>query len=194
MKTLKQILAKGAFGTVAAGAMALATANPAMAVERYDQDHGLDAGEVIAGAVITGGMAVGADAFDNVSHYDRRDRRYRDRRYDDRRYGGRDYDDRYYDNRGYRGGYHRVNERDAVDSCIYATEREAAHYFRSRRASVTEISRVNRTRYGVQVQGRIDIPGFGYRRGRGYQETTFSCYVDREMNPAVNVAGRRLAG
>ena len=56
MKNLTQNLKKGALGTVAAGAMALASATPAMADDRH-RDRGIDAGDVIAGAVIIGGIA-----------------------------------------------------------------------------------------------------------------------------------------
>ena len=187
MTNLKNIIAKGAFGTVAAGAMALATTSPAMAAERFDS--GTNAGDVIAGAFTIGKSATVMSAYyDDDRRY--RDRRYRDRRYDDRRYGDRYRDDRYYDDRRYRD----VNRRDAIDSCVYATEREASRYFGTRRAQVTEIDRVKRTRYGVQIQGRIDVPGLGYGRRGGYGDTTFSCYVDQNMDPAVNVAGYRLRG
>jgi len=65
MKTVSKALV----GTVAAGAMAMTSATPALA---RDHDDGIDAGDVIAGAVIIGGIAALAGAFD------RDDRRYRE--------------------------------------------------------------------------------------------------------------------
>ncbi|MEL6540755.1 MAG: hypothetical protein AAFQ34_05070, partial [Pseudomonadota bacterium] len=73
MTDLKKTIAKGTLGTVAAGAMALASATPAMADDRRDRG-GISAGDVIAGAVVIGGIAALAGAFD----------RNRDRRFDDR--------------------------------------------------------------------------------------------------------------
>ena len=69
MTDLKKTITKGTLGTVAAGAMALASATPAMAQDRH-RDRGIDAGDVIAGAVIIGGIAALAGAFKG----DRKDR------------------------------------------------------------------------------------------------------------------------
>ncbi len=167
MTNLKKTLTKGALGTVAAGAMALASATPAMAADRYDRDRGIDAGDVIAGAVIIGGIAALAGAFDGDD--DRYDKRYRDRRYNDRRYRDRRYDDRY----NYRS---RGNARAAIQRCVNVAEREArrAGY---RYANVYEIRDVDRERRGFEVEGRIEVAdrGYGYRARRGTDRGRFSC-------------------
>ena len=56
MTDLKKTITKGTLGTVAAGAMALASATPAMVDNGRDRG-GVDAGDIIAGAVIIGGIA-----------------------------------------------------------------------------------------------------------------------------------------
>jgi len=180
MKNLKKTLTKGALGTVAAGAMALATATPAAASDRH-RDRGIDAGDVIAGAVIIGGIAAIAGAFDN----DRDDRRYRDRRYRDR------YD---YDRRGYRGDGYRGGRR-AVERCVRAAERQARRFGGYRYADVTQIRDVERTRYGLRVKGRIEVEGLrghGYGYGnRGYDRGRFTCYLDGRGRPEVRYRGIR---
>ena len=40
MKSITKALAKGTLGTVAAGAMAVASASPAVAQDRHDRDRG----------------------------------------------------------------------------------------------------------------------------------------------------------
>ncbi len=180
MKNLTQTLKKGALGTVAAGAMALASATPAMADDRH-RDRGIDAGDVIAGAVIIGGIAALAGAFDNDDH---RDRRYRDRRYRDRHYRG----DRYGYDRGYRQGGRR-----AVERCIRAAERQARRFGGYRYADVTQIRDVDRTRYGLRIRGRIQVEGqrgYGYR-GRDFDRGRFTCYVERGSRPQVDFRGIR---
>ena len=72
MKTITKALV----GTVAAGAMAMTSAAPAMAHDHWDEDD-IGVGDVIAGAVIIGGIAALAGAFDGDDDYDRYDRRYR---------------------------------------------------------------------------------------------------------------------
>ena len=192
MKTLKKTLAKGALGTVAAGAMALATATPAVAKDR----DGIGAEEVIAGALIIGGIAAAAGAFDND---DRRDRRYRDDRY-------RGYDNGY----GYRGGH----PQRAINRCVAAVEREArrAGY---RNARVTQIRDVDRERRGWEVEGRLEVyggRGYGYRqndygynnrygyndrydrrgyRGRGFDSGKFSCDIRRGRIVDIDIDGIR---
>ena len=63
VKTMKN-MSKALVGTVAAGAMAMASASPAMAQSRYDHRDrdGIDAGDIIAGALIIGGIAAVASA------------------------------------------------------------------------------------------------------------------------------------
>ena len=141
MKTISKALV----GTVAAGAMAVASASPAAA---RDRDDGIDAGDVIAGAVILGGIAAIASAAS------KRDR------YDDRYYNGR-YDDR-------RGYYRRGNGQRAVERCIRAAERDAQRYG-YRYADVTQIRDVDRKRGGWRVKGRIVVDGArGYGRYNRY--------------------------
>lgn len=174
MTALTKNLTKGALGTVAAGAMALASASPAMADDHRGRDRGIDAGDVIAGAVIIGGIAALAGAFDND-----RDDRYRDRRYRDARYG----DDRYaFQGRG----------RQAIERCVNAAENEAQRWGGYRYANVTEIRDVDRTRYGLRISGRIEVEGNSYRRRNSYDTGRFTCYVDRGR-PEVQFDGiRRL--
>lgn len=144
MKTVTRTLVGG----VAAGAMALAAATPAQAQwrgDRYDRHRGIDAGDVIAGALIIGGIAAIASAAN----------RDRDRyRYDDR-YRGR------YD-RGYRD-----DPRSAIEQCVYSAERAASRHSWGGRAEVTDIRDVNARRDGYRVKGRIAVNRMGreWRRG-----------------------------
>ena len=184
MKNLKKTLAKGTLGTVAAGAMALATATPAVAKDRHDRG-GIDAGDVIAGAVIIGGIAALAGAFDGDDRY--RDRRYRDRHYRDRHYdrGWRG------DRRGYR--HNRFNGRRAVERCVRVAERQARRFGGYRFADVTQIRDVDRTRYGFRVKGRIQVEGLrgtGYGYGnRGFDRGRFTCWFDGRGRPQVEFRG-----
>jgi hypothetical protein len=132
-------------GTVAAGAMALTSASPAMARDRRDND-GIGVGEIIAGALIIGGIAAVASSAG------------RDRyRYDDRRY--RDNDRYNYNNAG--------NSRQAVEQCVNAAERNASRYSYGGQARVTDIRKIDRKRDGFKVEGRIAVntSGRDYRRG-----------------------------
>ena len=139
-----QTVSKKLLATAAAGAVALTAAAPAQAQYRdYDRDDGIDAGEVIAGAVVLGGLAAVLGGIGN-------DDRYYDRRYRDRNYR--------YDNR-----YRRGNSRSAVAQCVNAAERDARRYG-YRAANVTDIRDVDRTRYGYKVKGRIVVDG---QRGYG---------------------------
>ena len=181
MTNLKKTLAKGTLGTVAAGAMALATATPA-AADNYRHKDRIDAGDVIAGAVIIGGIAALAGAFDG----DKRDR-YHDRRYRDRDYRG--YNNRGYHNRGYNRG------RNAVERCVRAAERQARRFGGYRHADVTQIRDVDRTRYGWRIKGRIQVEGLrgrGYGYGnRGFDRGKFTCYVQRGDRPQIDFRGIR---
>ncbi|WP_336986165.1 hypothetical protein [Altererythrobacter aquiaggeris] len=170
-------LNKALVGTMAAGAMAFSAA-PAVA---RDNDR-IDAGEVIAGALIIGGIAA-------VLGSSNRDDRY----YDRRGYGDRDYRDRDYRGRDYRRG---VGQRAAVKRCVNRAERQALRYG-ARRADVTDIREVERTRYGWKIDGRIavqsrnyrdrnyrasgwdnDYRGYDRRRHSGYDSGRFTCRVD----------------
>ncbi|GAA4040712.1 hypothetical protein [Parerythrobacter jejuensis] len=184
MKTVSKAL----FGTVAAGAMAASSASPAMANDRH-RDRGVDAGDVIAGAVILGGIAAVASSVGKD--------RYRDGyRYDDRRYG-----DRRVQRRG--------NGNRAVQKCIRNAKRDARRggY---RFADVTQIRDVERTRYGWRVKGRIAVEGqrgyrqraryddrrydYGYNNGyrqRAYDTGKFTCYVERGRVADIDFRGVR---
>ena len=162
-----QTLAKTLVATAAAGAMAVSSASPAFARDRHD--GGIDAGDVIAGALVIGGIAaIAAAASDNDNN-----------RYDNARYGyGRDYS---YDRAGYDGygrdgygrGYGRGgwggNPRQAVEQCVRAAERDAGR-FSYGRADVTDVRSVRETRYGYEIRGRIAVNamGRGWRQGDGY--------------------------
>ena len=176
MTKLTQKITKGTLGTVAAGAMALATASPAMA-DRGHRDRGVDAGDVIAGAVIIGGIAALAGAFG------KNDRRYNDGyRYNDRRY-----------NNGY--GYNRGGGQRAIERCIRVAERQARRFGGYRYADVTQIRDIDRTRYGWRVKGRMEVQGLrggGYGYGnQGYDRGKFTCYVERGNRPQIDFRGIR---
>jgi hypothetical protein len=145
MKTITKALV----GSVAAGAMAMAAAAPAQAQwrdrdrdydRRYDRDR-IDAGDIIAGALIIGGIAAVASA------------------------AGRDRYDRGYDYRYDRAG----SPRRAVEQCVYAAERNASRYSWGGRADVTDIRDVDRRRDGYRVKGRIAVNtrSDNWRRGWG---------------------------
>jgi len=178
MKNFSKALAKGTLGTVAAGAMALTSASPALARDHRGND-GIGAGEIIAGALIIGGIAAIASAASN-------DRDRHDSRYDPR-----------YDNR-YGNNYGRQNPRSAVEQCVQVAERTAGRYSYGGRANVTDIRRVNQTRDGYTVRGRIAVNQMNrnwrsgdrqYGRGwnndyrgwnsnyRGYDAGNFTCKV-----------------
>lgn len=172
MKTFTKALV----GTVAAGAMAVGSAAPAAAQYRdRDRDNGIDAGDVIAGALIIGGIAAVAAAASN----DRDDYNYRGRGY------GNDY---------YRAG----NSRAAVEQCVHAAQRNANRYSYGGGARVTDIREIDRKRDGYTIKGRIAVNQMGrdWRRGdnrygrgwdndyrgwnnsyRGYDSGKFTCKV-----------------
>ena len=164
MKTLSKALAKGTIATVAAGAMAMTSASPAMAQSRYnDRDDRIDVGEIIAGALIIGGIAAVAGS----AGRDRYDYRGGDYRYDDRRYN-----DRY--NNDYRSA---GSSRQAVEQCVRAAEQNANRYSYGGRAKVTDIRKIDRKRDGYKVEGRIAVNtrSNDWRRGwsndyRGYND------------------------
>lgn len=181
MKNLKKTLAKGTLGTVAAGAMALATATPAMADDYRDRDK-IGAGEVIAGALVIGGIAALAGAFDgDKDRY--HDRRYRDRHYRDRHYNSRVHYDRSYHNGRYNNG------RRAVERCVRVAERQARRLGGWRYADVTQIRDVDRTRNGFRVKGRIQVEGNRGYRGRNFDRGRFTCFVGRGQRPFVDFKG-----
>ena len=60
-----QSITKALVGTVAAGAMVVASATPALAQNQRNRDGGIDVGDVIAGALIIGGIAAAGGAQQN---------------------------------------------------------------------------------------------------------------------------------
>jgi hypothetical protein len=162
MKTITNALARGTIATAAVGAMALASATPAMA---RDRDNGISTGDVIAGALILGGIAAVASAASNGNH------RYADYRY--------------------RGNNRAGDPRGAVQQCVRAAERGANRYSYGGRAKVTDIRDIDAKRGGYKVKGRIAVNtrnanwrhGWGndYRgwnsRYNGYDSGRFTCDV-----------------
>ena len=145
---MTKTIAKGGIATAAVGAMALAGATPAQARDR----DGIDAGDVVAGALIIGGIAAIASAASKERYGD-------GYRYRESRYG-------------------HGNSRAAVERCVRAVERDArrAGY---RFAEVTQIRDVDRERRGWEVTGRLVVDGKrgwgardGYRDGHrdGYRD------------------------
>jgi hypothetical protein len=205
--------AKAAMGALLAGSM-LMTAMPASAQYRGDRRHHddrIDAGDVIAGAIVIGGLAAILSSGNN------RDRRYDDRGYDpryDRDYRGGGYQGGYdpradrdyggYDRNGYGGEWRRTGSRQAVEQCVYAAEQRAGYY--GGRADVRQITDVQRVRGGYQVTGtlavddrygrydRYDRRG-GYDRGDRYDRIgyddrgRFSCTVRYGQVQDVRVRG-----
>jgi hypothetical protein len=150
---------------LAAGAATLASASPALA--RHDgwgRDR-IDAGDVIAGALIIGGIAAIASAGSN-----------RDGGY----YGG---DYRSYD-RGYRGSYgnndggyeYGYDSRRAVDQCVNAARREAGRYGWAR---VTDVTSIDRVRGGYEVRGRLVVESRGRGNDRGYYYDRYGDNYDK---------------
>lgn len=179
MTKLTQKITKGTLGTVAAGAMALATASPALA-DRGQRDRGVDAGDVIAGAVIVGGIAALAGAFNKKDRYPR------DRHYRGDGYRGNHHNSGYANNRG--GGQR------AIERCIRVAERQARRFGGYHYADVTQIRDVEQTRYGWRVKGQIEVQG---QRGGGYSSRSyganqsydrgkFTCYFDHGNRPQID--------
>ncbi|MEL6738530.1 MAG: hypothetical protein AAFO28_06350 [Pseudomonadota bacterium] len=165
MTDLKKTIAKGTLGTVAVGAMALASATPAMADDYRHKDKGIGAEEVIAGALVIGGIAALAGAFDGD----------RDRRYDNRRIAH---------NGHFRGGA-RFGPRRAVDLCVRAAERQAQRFGGWRFANVTQVRDVDRTRGGFRVKGRIEVQG-NPRFRRNFDRGRFTCFLDGRGRPIID--------
>lgn len=180
---------KAAVGAAVAGAMTL-TATPAFA--RHRDDDRIDAGEVIAGAVILGGLAAILSDNDGYRSRDRYDDRYRtDDRYGDR-YDDR-YDDRYGDARSH-WGYDRGrygNSRSAVNQCVNVVEQRSGRYGRT---DVTEIRSIDRIRGGYEVRGRVVVRDgyhgrWGRDRGGYYDKGRFTCTVRYGRVEDVRLSG-----
>lgn len=174
MTKLTGKLSRALVGTVAAGAMAVTTASPALA--RDSNDDGIKAGEAIAGALIIGGIAAVAATVGKKDRYD---------------YGyGRDYR---YNRSGYGnyGAYGRHGSRGAVEDCVRAAERDATRYTRGR-ADVTQVTRVERKRDGYNVRGRIAVQDRGHRWNRGgYDTGRFTCKVRYGRIADIDYSGIR---
>ena len=182
MKTISKALV----GTVAAGAMAL-SATPAAA---RDRDHnGIDAGDIIAGALVIGGIAAVAGAIGNDRGYNGT---YGGPYYGDYNGGYGDYNGRY-DSR-YGNNYNSGNPRQAVEQCVSAAQRGAYG------ARVTDIRSVDRNRYGYRIKGTVVVnergSGWGrdynYRNaGRNYDQGKFSCDVQYGRVVDLDFSGLR---
>ena len=74
----------------------------------------------------------------------------------------------------------------AINQCVRAAEFEARRF--SRFAQVTDVRDIDRTRFGLRVQGRIVVDG-----GRGWRGGTdrgrFTCFVDRGQVRDVRLSG-----
>jgi len=172
MSDLTKTISKAMLGTVAAGAMALAPATPALADDDRDRG-GIGAGEIIAGAVVIGGIAALAGAFDG-------DRgRFDDRRNWDR---GRNW------NRGNR--FARGGSRRAINRCVRAAERQARRFGGWRFADVTQIRDVDRTRRGFRIRGRMEVQGNRAFR-RNFDRGRFTCRFDGRGRPFIDFDGIR---
>lgn len=74
----------------------------------------------------------------------------------------------------------------AVNQCVRAAELEARRF--GRFAQVTDVRDIDRTRYGVRVQGRIVVDGGrGWRAGN--DRGRFTCFVDRGRVSDVRLSG-----
>lgn len=191
MTSITKALAKGTLGTLAIGAMAMATASPALA---NDRDRGISTGEVIAGAVILGGIAavIASSSKRDRDRYDYRGRDYR----------GHDYRGRDYRDRGYRDDFRGNSSRVAVEECIRAAERQARRFSGSR-AEVFEIRDIDRERGGFEVKGRIAVQDNRYRgrdfrsdyrrgyRNNGWDEGRFTCDWRRGRVVDLDFSGLR---
>lgn len=181
MKTISRMLVGG----VAAGAMALASAAPAQAQPRHrDNDRGISAGEIIAGALIIGGIAaVAASASNNRN-------------------------DRY---RGYDRGYSN-DPRRAVEQCVRAAQDSASRHSYGGRAEVTDIRDIDRKSNGYNIKGRIAVNTMGrnwrpgdnrYGRGwnndyrgwnnnyAGWDSGKFTCQIRNGRVTKLNYSGIR---
>ena len=198
MKTFSKALV----ATVAAGAVVIASASPALARDGRP-GGGIDTGDVIAGALVIGGIAaIAAASSDNNRGYG----------YDRAGYGD-DYGSRFDDHRGYghnRGAYG-GSPRMAIERCVRAAEHQASRYSHGR-ADVTDVRDVRQTRWGYEVRGRIAVNSSGrdWRNGdrrygngwnndyrgwddgmRGYDSGRFSCRVERGRIVDLDYSGIR---
>jgi hypothetical protein len=194
-------LTKTALTAVSTAALLVSTAADARSTWGHRDRDNIDAGDVIAGALIIGGIAAIASASSNGSRYDD-GRNYRGDGYRERGYRGDGYRDRGYDDDyGYnRGGY---GSRTAVDQCVRAAQRQAGRYGWAR---VTDVTQINRVRGGYEVRGRLVVEQRGYNGGYrggdrygnrydryndGYDKGRFSCVARYGGVEYVNLSGLR---
>lgn len=157
-------IGKGTLGTVAVGAMALASANPALA-DNYDhKDDGIGAKEIIAGALVIGGVAALAGAFDGDRH---RNHRFA------------------YKPNHYNGGFANISPRRAANRCVRAAENQARRFGGWRFADASEVRDVDRTRGGFRVTGRIVVKGNPNFR-RNFDRGRFTCYFNGQGRPLID--------
>lgn len=165
MKTISKALV----GTAAAGAMALASATPAFAQDRRDRGDGIDAGDIIAGALVIGGIAAVVGAIGN----DRNRGTYGQPYYGDSRYGN------------YNSGNY-GNPRQAVEQCVRAAQSDLTRRG-YRGVRITDVRDIDRKRDGYRVKGTLIVNerGNGWNRdynyrygGRDYDQGKFSCDVN----------------
>ncbi len=191
-----KMLSKAAL--LATAGSVLVAATPAQARNGNWNNDRIDAGDIIAGALILGGIAAVASSVGN-------------RGYDDRDYG---YGDRYRrGGHGWNGGGNSYNSnygsRYAVDQCVRAAQREASRYGWARVTDVTSIDRDGRG--GYEIRGRIVVQDRGYRgnyggyrggydRGHsydryndGYDKGRFNCVTRYDRVVGVRLGGLRNA-
>jgi hypothetical protein len=116
------------------GAMML-TAMPADARPYGRHRDGIDAGDVIAGALIIGGIAAIASAASSNR-------------------------DRYRGRYGYDEGRDGYDDREAVAQCVRAAQQEASRY--GGWARVTDVTGIDRVSGGYEVRGRLVVERRGY--------------------------------
>ncbi len=172
-----------------AAAATVVAATPADARDRghdrgWGRGHdGIDAGDVIAGALIIGGIAAIASAASRNDRYD--GRRYG--RDNDRGWGYNDGGNGYYNN-----GY---NSRRAVDQCVRAARQDAGRYGWAR---VTDVTSIERVRGGYAVRGRLVVDRRGRGSDRGYYYDRYDDRYDKGRFTCVarygNVDELRLGG
>jgi hypothetical protein len=180
-----------------AGAATLAAAVPAQARHYHRGHDGIDAGDIIAGALIIGGIAAIASAASDNDRYSGYGRSWRDRRYGG---GYGDYNRGYDRDYGYyQNGY---GSRTAVDQCVRAAQRSANRYGWAR---VTDVTSIDRVRGGYEVRGRLVVEDRGWRnRGGwdrygynydryndGYDKGRFSCVTRYGSIQDVDLSGLR---
>lgn len=165
MNTLKTAIV----GTAAATAMAV-SATPAMAKDH--RDKGVSAGEIIAGVAVIGAIAA-------IASSSKRDRGYNEVSYRGDQYNGR---------QNYRRNYRQIGKRKAINRCTRAAENRAT---RRGNATVTQIRKVNRTRYGYKIKGRILVEKGRY--GRNVNRGKFTCFIEGNRVSDVRYSGLNYA-